>query len=92
MPPMPTMMPAAPAHFGRYLLRTVLDRRRSAGIAQRQRPGALGWRGQHQQGADCGKAQNLRNVHLYLPWVIGCHAGAVRFVLRIAAIQIAEPG
>jgi hypothetical protein len=89
---MPTMMPAVmPAHFGGHLLRTVLYRRRGAGIAQRQRLGALGWRGQQQHGADCGKAQNLRNVHLYLPWGdrLSCRR---RAVFRIAATQIAELG
>jgi hypothetical protein len=58
---------AVPAHFRGRLLRTVLDRRDGAGIAQRHRLGALDWRGQHEQCADGGKAQNSRNVHAYSP-------------------------
>jgi hypothetical protein len=57
-----------PARFRGRLLRTVLDRRGGAGIAQRHRLGALDWRGQHEQCADGGKAQNSRNVHAYSPW------------------------
>jgi hypothetical protein len=59
---------AVPASFRGRLLRTVLDRRGGAGIAQRHRLGALDRSGQHEQCADCGKAQNSRNVHAYSPW------------------------
>src|SRR5258705_9615019 len=65
MPPMPAM--AVPAHFGGHLLRTVLDRRGGAGVAQRQRPGSLSRSGQHEQYADGGKPQNLHHVHLSPP-------------------------
>jgi hypothetical protein len=59
---------AVPACFRGRLLRTVLDRRGGARTAQRHRLGALDWRGQHEQCADGGKAQNSRNVHAYSPW------------------------
>jgi hypothetical protein len=75
---MAPVVSAVPACFRGRLLRTVLDRCCGAGIAQRHRLGALGWRGQHEQCADCGKAQNSRNVHAYSPWVIDYHASAVR--------------
>src|SRR6266576_1538741 len=65
VPAMPTV-PAMPAHLGGRL-RTFLDRGGGAGIAQRQRMGALGWSGQHEQCADGGKPENSRHVHLYLP-------------------------
>src|ERR1700687_4045459 len=69
MPPMPAMMPAVavPAHFGRDLLRTFLNRRGGAGGAQRQRLGPLSRGGQDEQCADGRKPQNLHHVHMYPP-------------------------
>jgi hypothetical protein len=81
---------AVPASFRGRLLRIVLDRRGGAGIAQRHRLGALDRSGQHEQCADCGKAQNSRNVHAYSPWghwLSRQHRAADR-VGRFAATQI----
>jgi hypothetical protein len=52
-----------PARLGGEL-GTVLDRRGSAGIDQRQRLGAFGWSSENEACADYGgKPQNLRYVH-----------------------------
>ena len=95
VPMMPTVpvVPVVPTHLG-GLLRTVLDRRGGAGIAQRQRLGALGWSGQDEQCADGGKPENFRQLHLFPPFK--CHRTsrphrAVDLVSRLTATQIAKP-
>ena len=76
------MPPMVPTHLGGHLLRTVLDRGGSAGIAQRHRLGALRRSSQDEQCADGSKAQNFRYAHRYfLPWVIGHHARAERLAM-----------
>ena len=67
---MPTAVPAVmPTHLGRRLLRTILDRRRRARIAQRHRVSALARRCQNQQRPDSSKSQNFRHIHICSPWV-----------------------
>ena len=63
MPTMATVPPHLGCHPG-----ILLNRHGGAGIGQRHRLGALGWSGQNQQSADCGKSQKSRHVHIYLPW------------------------
>jgi hypothetical protein len=60
-------VPAVPAHFGGHLLRTFLNCRGGAGVAQRQRLGTLSRNGQDKKCADGGKPQNLRHVHIHPP-------------------------
>ena len=63
VPTMPAMMAVPPpSHLGGCRLDILLDRRRGAGIAERQRLGALRWYGQDKQCADCGESQNFRHV------------------------------
>src|ERR1022692_3365734 len=83
---------AVPAYFRGRLLRTVLDRRRGAGTAQRHRLGALDWCGQHEQCADGSKAQNSRNVHAYPPWGhwLSRHRRGSDAIGRLAATQIVK--
>ncbi len=76
VPVMPMVM-VMPAHLGGRLP-AILNRRSGGRAGQRQRLGALDRSGQHQQGADGGKPQNFRHVHVILPWIIGHHAIALR--------------
>ena len=62
-PVMVVMAMMAPVHFGRRQAGVFLNRRGGAGIAERQRVGAL------------GRSQNFRKLHEYSPWV-GCHVCA----------------
>jgi hypothetical protein len=55
-----TVMMAPPVHFRRRQLSVLLDGSRSGGIVERERIGALGRRGQRQQGADGSQSQNFR--------------------------------
>lgn len=69
MPPMvmmtmPAMMAMAPSCFGRLRPDILLDGRSSAGIAERQRAGALARRGYNEHGANGGKSQNFRHLHV----------------------------
>jgi hypothetical protein len=63
MPPMvmPTMV--VPTHFGRVLLRTLLDRRGGGGIGQRQRLNPLSRSGKEQNRTNCSEPQNPRHLH-----------------------------
>lgn len=70
---MPMMVPAMPAmmmvmppptYLGGGRFGILPDRRSGAGIAERQRLGALGRSGQHEQCADGGKPQNFRHLHM----------------------------
>jgi hypothetical protein len=71
MPAVPTMMVAMmpPTHFRGRRLRVFLNRRGSAGIAERQRTGALGWCRKHEHRADGGKPQYFPELHERSPWV-----------------------
>jgi hypothetical protein len=72
MPPMMVTMP--PMHFRGCQSGVVLNRRGGAGIAERQRIGALGRRCEREQRADSGEPQNFRDknfreLHERSPWV-----------------------
>ena len=60
---MPAMMAVPPSRLCRLRLDILLDGRGSAGIAQRQRVGALDRRGESEHGANGGKPQNFRHLH-----------------------------
>jgi hypothetical protein len=66
MPTMPAVVVAVPppSHLGGCRLGILLDRRGGAGIAERQRLGALGRSGQEEQCANGGKPQNFRHLHV----------------------------
>ena len=66
---MPAMMAVPPTHFGRHRLGIRLHGRGSRGIAERQRVGAFARRGDHEQCANGGKAQNFYHLHLVSPGV-----------------------
>ena len=74
---MPTVMMAmmSPMHFRRRQFGVLLNRRGGAGIAERQRVGALGRRCECKHGANGGESQNFRKLHECSPWV-GCHVCA----------------
>ena len=61
---MPAMMPMLPSRFRRLRFDILLDSRGSAGITQRQRVGALDRRGESEHGANGGKPQNFRHLHM----------------------------
>ena len=71
-PVMVVMAMMAPVHFSRRQAGVFLNRRGGAGIAERQRVGALGRRCEREQRANGGESQNFRKLHEYSPWV-GCH-------------------
>jgi hypothetical protein len=72
VPAVPTVMAVVPPmHFRGRQLRVLLNRRRGAGIAERQRIGALGWSRERQQRANGGEPHNFRELHECSPWV-GC--------------------
>jgi hypothetical protein len=62
----PAMMAMPPTHFGYHRLGVLLHGRGRGGIAERQRVGALARRGDHEQCANGGKAQNFYHLHGYL--------------------------
>jgi hypothetical protein len=69
VPAMPTVMAVVPPmHFRRRQPGVFLNRCGGAGIAERQRIGALGRRCERQQGANGGEAQNFRELHGCSPW------------------------
>ena len=72
VPAMPTVMAVMPPmHFRCRQPGIFLNRRGGAGIAERQRIGALGWSCERQQPANGGESQNFRELHECSPWV-GC--------------------
>ena len=81
VPAVPTVMAVVPPmHFRGRQLRVLLNRRGGAGIAERQRIGALGWSCEHEQRTNGGEPKNLRDKnfrerHECSPWV-GCHVCA----------------
>ncbi|MBR1273703.1 hypothetical protein [Bradyrhizobium sp. AUGA SZCCT0283] len=81
VPAMPTVMAVMPPmHFRCRQPGIFLNRRRRAGIAERQRIGALGRRSEREQRANGGEPKNFRDknfreLHECSPWV-GCHVCA----------------
>jgi hypothetical protein len=72
VPAMPTVMAVVPPmHFRRRQPGVFLNRRSGAGIAERQRIGALGRRSEREQRANGGEPQNFSELHECSPWV-GC--------------------
>jgi hypothetical protein len=71
-PVMMVMMMPSPMDLGGFHLGTLLNRRGGAGIGQRQRLGALGWRSKHQHSADRSQAQKFHYVHSYSPLGSSC--------------------
>jgi len=64
VPSMPTVMAVVPPmHFRCRQPGVLLHRRSGAGIAERQRIGALGWSCEREQRADSGEPQNFRELH-----------------------------
>jgi hypothetical protein len=68
VPAMPVMMTViavvSPVHFRCRLFGILLDRRGGAGIAERERIGALGRGGKREQGANGRQAQNFHDLHM----------------------------
>jgi hypothetical protein len=58
----PTPMPV-PAHFGGNIFRILLNGRRSARIAERQRLSLLSGSSDHEQSSNHRKTQNFRSLH-----------------------------
>ena len=87
VPAMPTVMMAVvpPMHFRCRQLGVFLNRRGGAGIAERQRIGALGWSCEREQRANGGEPQNFRELHECSPWV-GCHVCAESLAATLYAI------
>ena len=76
VPAMPTVMAMMPPmHFRCRQPGVLLDRRGGAGIAERQRIGALGRSYEREQRANGGEPENFRELHECSPWV-GCHVCA----------------
>jgi hypothetical protein len=71
-PMMMVMMMPSPMDLGGLHLGTLLNRRSGAGIGQRQRLGALGWYGEHQQSADRSQSQKSHYVHVFSPLGSSC--------------------
>lgn len=61
---LPAMMAMPPTHFGRRRLDIFLNGRGRTGIAERQRIGALDRSGENEHGANGGKPQNFRYLHV----------------------------
>ena len=83
VPPMMVTMP--PMHFRGRQPGVVLNRRGGAGIAERQRIGALGWRCEREQRADSCESQNFRELHECSPRV-GVHVCAESLAATLHAI------
>ena len=64
---MVVVMAVPPMHFRGRLPGVFLNRRGGAGIAQRQRVGALGRRSEREHRADGGEPQYFRELHEYSP-------------------------
>jgi hypothetical protein len=76
VPAMPTVMAMmSPMHFRCRQPGVFLNRRRGAGIAERQRIGALGWSCEREQRTNGGEPENFLELHECSPWV-GCHVCA----------------
>ena len=86
VPAVPTVMVVMPPmHFRRRQFRVLLNRRRGAGIAERQRVGALGRRCERKHCANGGEPHHFRDLHECSPWV-GCHVCAESLAATLHAI------
>jgi hypothetical protein len=86
MPAVPPMMVTVPPmHFRGRQPGIFLNRRGGAGIAERQRTGALGWSCEREQRANGGEPHNFRELHECSPWV-GCHVCAESLAATLHAI------
>jgi hypothetical protein len=86
VPAMPTVMAVVPPmHFRRRQPGIFLNRRGGAGVAERQRIGALGWSREREKRANGGEPQNFRELHECSPWV-GCHVCAESLAATLHAI------
>ena len=91
VPAMPTVMAVVPPmHFRCRHPGVLLNRRGGAGIAERQRIGALGWSCECEQRANGGERKsfrdrNFREPHECSPWV-GCHVCAESLAATLHAI------
>ena len=91
VPAMPTVMTVMPPmHFRCRQPGVLLNRRRGAGIAERQRIGALGWSREREQRTNGGEPKNFRDknfreLHECSPWV-GCHVCAESLAATLHAI------
>jgi hypothetical protein len=84
VPPM-MMMTVPPMHFRGREPGIFLNRRGGAGIAERQRVGALGWSCEREQRANGGEPQNFSELHECSPWV-GCHVCVESLAATLYAI------
>ena len=87
VPAMPTVMP--PMHFRGRQPGVLLNRRGGAGIAERQRIGALGWSREREQRTNGGEPKNFRDknfreLHECSP--LGCHVCAESLAATLHAI------
>jgi hypothetical protein len=86
VPAMPTVMAVVtPMYFRRREPGVLLNRCGGAGIAERQRIGALGRRSEREHCANGGEPQNFRELHECSPWV-GCHVCAESLAATLHAI------
>ena len=86
VPAVPTVMAVVPPmHFRGRQPGVFLNRRGGAGIAERQRIGALGWSCEREQRANGGEPHNFRELHECSPWV-GCHVCADSLAATLHAI------
>ena len=89
VPPM-MMVTMPPMHFRRRQPGVVLNRRRGAGIAERQRIGALGRGYEREQRANGGEPQNFRELHEYSPWVVGVTSASNRSPQRCTQSDVRD--
>jgi hypothetical protein len=86
VPAMPMVMAVVPPmHFRCRQPGVLLNRRGGAGIAERQRIGAVGRGCERQQRANGGESQNFRELHECSPWV-GVHVCAESLAATLHAI------
>ena len=86
VPAMPTVMAVVPPmHFRGRQPGIFLNRRGGAGIAERQRIGALGRSCEREQRADSCESQNFRELHECSPRV-GVHVCAESLAATLHAI------
>ena len=82
----PTVMAVMPPmHFRCRRPGIFLNRRGGAGIAERQRVGALGRRCERKHCANGGEPHHFRDLHECSPWV-GCHVCAESLAATLHAI------
>jgi len=79
------VMAMPPMHFRRLRPGILLNCGGGAGIAERQRIGALGWSRERENRANGGEPHYLRELHECSPWV-GCHVCAESLAATLHAI------